>query len=518
MAFWTSSASTTASGVATSAGTSPSPPLTSKVRWRETTESLAIRSSDVTISSKGTWSLGSRDRISWTMAIDRTRRSASNSATRPPPGGRRRAWSRSRAEMVCRLFFTRWWTSRMAASLDSRSRSSRRTSVTSRSRTMHPVTSSVWIRGMQCSRTVTSGRRSTSSTTGSAEASAHSMADSSMPEVGEAAALDLGVHAHPVEGVGGVRRGVADPALLVDEDHAVTDPGRLLGGHLLAREREGPLGQHDGEPVEHVPVGALEVARAGGRRPADIRVSTATVSPSWRTGMQCSRTGSPPGSSSISPASDSPVSKVSTTSGQTSASTVWPTRSCSTTVELLDGRIWPEDHAARGRPGGGRPARGPSAPSAPGRRRTGRPGCPRCRAGAAGGPAAPRPGWCARRRVRRAWPPVSRPGAVGRTGVAPGGGRPAPGPRRSRAASVRGTPGATTPRRRSSSVRRSSARSATSGRVWASEAVVSGTPAVDEAPEQRAAPGTPPPPACASRPRRPRRPSPTRTAASVIRS
>ena len=34
---------------------------------------------------------------------------------------------------------------------------------------------------MQCSRTVTSGRRSTSSTTGSAEASAHSMADSSIP-------------------------------------------------------------------------------------------------------------------------------------------------------------------------------------------------------------------------------------------------------------------------------------------------------------------------------------------------
>ena len=83
--------------------------------------------------------------------------------------------------MVWRLFLTRWCTSRMAASFDSSSRSNRRTSVTSRSRTRQPVTTSSASNGMQWSRTVTSGRRSTSSTTGSAEARAHSMADSSMP-------------------------------------------------------------------------------------------------------------------------------------------------------------------------------------------------------------------------------------------------------------------------------------------------------------------------------------------------
>ena len=45
-----------------------------------------MRTSDPTISSKGTSSPGSRDRISWTSAMDRTRRSASRSASWPLPG------------------------------------------------------------------------------------------------------------------------------------------------------------------------------------------------------------------------------------------------------------------------------------------------------------------------------------------------------------------------------------------------------------------------------------------------
>ena len=42
-----------------------------------------------------------------------------------------------------------------------------------------------------------------------------------------------------------------------------------------------------------------------------------------------------------------PTRRSRTTSGQTSASTVWPTRSCSTTVELLDGRICPRMTSSR---------------------------------------------------------------------------------------------------------------------------------------------------------------------------
>ena len=308
MAFWTSSARTTAKGVATSAGTSPSSPRTSKVSWRDdTTESSAILMSEVTISSKGTWSPGSRDRISCTMAMERTRRSASKRATRPPPGGSRRACRRSRAEIVCRLFLTRWCTSRMAASLDRRSRSRRRTSVTSRMRTRQPVTRRRSMSGMQWSSTVTSGRRSTSSTTGRAEARAHSMADSSMPSSCSRCPSSLGVEAHAVEGVGGVGRRVADPSGLVDEDHAVTDPRGLLGGHLFAREREGRLGQHDGEAVEDVAVGALEVAGPPTGAEADRRTSTATRVPSHRTGMDWTRTGPSSGSRTTSPFESSPA-------------------------------------------------------------------------------------------------------------------------------------------------------------------------------------------------------------------
>ena len=51
--------------------------------------------------------------------------------------------------MVCRLFLTRWWTSRMAASLDSSRRSRRRRSLTSRMSTSAPVTAPLSSSGMQ---------------------------------------------------------------------------------------------------------------------------------------------------------------------------------------------------------------------------------------------------------------------------------------------------------------------------------------------------------------------------------
>ena len=44
------------------------------------------------------------------------------------------------------------------------------------------------------------------------------------PEVDEAAPLGHRVDAHAVEGVHRVRRGELDPALVVDDHHAVADP------------------------------------------------------------------------------------------------------------------------------------------------------------------------------------------------------------------------------------------------------------------------------------------------------
>ena len=74
------------------------------------------------------------------LRVSCTRRSTPPGARPPPSADRaagtsiRRDWSRSRAATVCRLFFTRWWISRIVASLVISSRSRRRSSVTSRSR------------------------------------------------------------------------------------------------------------------------------------------------------------------------------------------------------------------------------------------------------------------------------------------------------------------------------------------------------------------------------------------------
>ncbi len=57
------------------------------------------------------------DSVSCTSAIDATRRIDSSSAIRASGTDVRRACSRSSAATVCRLFFTRWWISRIVASL-----------------------------------------------------------------------------------------------------------------------------------------------------------------------------------------------------------------------------------------------------------------------------------------------------------------------------------------------------------------------------------------------------------------
>ena len=67
--------------------------------------------SNSTISSKA-WAS-----VSCTMAIEETRDIASLSATRASGEEMRRDCIRSSAATVCRLFLTRWWISRMVASL-----------------------------------------------------------------------------------------------------------------------------------------------------------------------------------------------------------------------------------------------------------------------------------------------------------------------------------------------------------------------------------------------------------------
>ena len=77
-----------------------------------------------------------------------TRRTASSRASLALSSGIRRAWSRSSAATVWRLFFTRWWISRIVASLVSSSCSRRRSSETSRTRSIAPVLTPAFVIGM----------------------------------------------------------------------------------------------------------------------------------------------------------------------------------------------------------------------------------------------------------------------------------------------------------------------------------------------------------------------------------
>ncbi len=78
-------------------------------------------------------------------------------------------------------------------------------------------------------------------------------------ELAQAHALGVGVHPHAVQRRHAVRRRVDDPALRVEEEHAVADAGRLLGLGLLGGVGERPLRDHPGEACEHIDVGALEL-------------------------------------------------------------------------------------------------------------------------------------------------------------------------------------------------------------------------------------------------------------------
>ena len=127
-----------------------------------------------------TSSPASRDRVSWTRAIDWIRRTDSATASLASSEPVRRAWSCRSDEIVCRLFFTRWWISRMVASLESRSRSRWRTSVTSRNSTTAPDTPCESSIGIVFIKMMTSPR-STSTVTGLPTANASRIGASSSP-------------------------------------------------------------------------------------------------------------------------------------------------------------------------------------------------------------------------------------------------------------------------------------------------------------------------------------------------
>ena len=181
-AFCMSSLSTTASGVARSPGSCRRRPRPeAQIAVRADDRLCTTRTSGWMMSSKRTTSPGSaRQRLVHdgdgpdpALRLLERRRASGDCSRRP--------CSRSSAAMVCRLFFTRWWISRMVASLEISIRSRRRRSVTSRSSTHTPRpparrSSS----GIACTSTDVSPR-SISSVTGRRARIATSTASSSKP-------------------------------------------------------------------------------------------------------------------------------------------------------------------------------------------------------------------------------------------------------------------------------------------------------------------------------------------------
>src|SRR5262249_15509224 len=158
----------------------------------------------------------------------------------------RRACSRSSAATVCRLFFTRWWISRIVASLVISSRSRCRSSVTSRTSTRAPVRMPFTTSGRDLSWTteplpsisVSRGERPLGGTRGGAPAGARVGPGwgGRGPGSGPAGAGGRAGLAWADRGVGGAFPPRAGPA---EPQQAVADPGGPDQGRLLARVGEG---------------------------------------------------------------------------------------------------------------------------------------------------------------------------------------------------------------------------------------------------------------------------------------
>ena len=206
-------------------GPRPSPPMTSKVSGRDwTTESSAIRISEVTISSKGTWSLGlagqdlvdDGDRPHPALRLEQRH----PPAARRQPAGLEPQQGRDGLEVVL---------DPVVHLPDGR--------VLGQQQPVEPADVGHVAQQHQAPGHHVVGQQGDAvEQHGHVGPSLHLLDhregrgqgpfDGRLldAQVGEAAALDLRVHPHPVEGVGGVGRGVAHPALLVDQDDPVTRP------------------------------------------------------------------------------------------------------------------------------------------------------------------------------------------------------------------------------------------------------------------------------------------------------
>ena len=289
-AFCVSSLSTTASGVASSPGSSPACPTTSN-RNRRRAHRLLHRARPAAGRSRRSPRTRARP------ARASRARSRSSGCAAPTPRSRsglpeftRRAWSRSSEAIVWRLFFTRWWISRIVASFDTSIRSRRRRSVTSRIITIPPADSGCPQRDPCTSTDDPPGSSPPSRGPGRVSWVHRGLveADLTQPQAGR-----VRVDADPMQRAHRVRAREPDPAFRVQHDHAVTRPRGPL--ELDRRPRT------ESCPPRPCPRGARTRRRRPveppGRRPEVVAASTLTTTmtrPRRRTGTVSTRTRSRP--------------------------------------------------------------------------------------------------------------------------------------------------------------------------------------------------------------------------------
>ena len=229
--------------------------------------SSTVRSSRSAMSSNATFSSNDWLRVSCTKAMEPTRRTASSSASRASGTSMRRPCSRSNAATVCRLFFTRWWISRMVASFETSSRSRTRSSVTSRSSTIEPAGRLSCTSGMT-RRSSAAVAFSTSDSpwapTASSPRAPRSVGWSpTRPAVTADRSAPTRSPTSPRSAVGGhgIGAGVGHEAVRVGADEPVADPQRVGEVGSSARRRELPVVDHLDEVGRGLPIGRLQRAR-----------------------------------------------------------------------------------------------------------------------------------------------------------------------------------------------------------------------------------------------------------------
>ena len=203
---------------------------------------------------------------------DRDRPDPAHRLVQRGPGVRdsiRRACSRSSAATVCRLFFTRWWISRIVVSLVTSSRSRRRRSVTSRTRISAPMCSPAGRSGMARTIRATDSVPSSVSWLTRPPSTALSVSSSGRWRCGTSSRV-RSVSTQPGQVAGEpepavdrqrVRARVDDPALGVDPQEPVADPRGVGVVAALPRHREVAVGDHLGEVARGLQVGQLQPAR-----------------------------------------------------------------------------------------------------------------------------------------------------------------------------------------------------------------------------------------------------------------